>query len=106
MSETAENKKTNPAILQKVKLALRISYPDFDAELNDLIDAAIADLGIAGADGEKIVTTDVLTIRAICTFCKMSFGEPEEYERLKSSYDEQKAQLSMASGYTIWRRSE
>lgn len=101
-SETAENMQTNPAILQKVKLALRISYPDFDAELNDLIDAALADLGIAGANGENVVTTDALTIRAIITFCKLNFGEPEDYDRLKASYDEQKAQLRMATGYTIW----
>jgi hypothetical protein len=101
-----ETTQTNPVILQKVKLALRVSYPDFDSEINDLIDAALADLNLAGADGENIVTTDALTIRAICTYCKMHFGDPENYDRLKASYDEQKAQLSMASGYTVWRRSE
>jgi hypothetical protein len=32
----------------------------------------------------------------------MNFGEPEDYDRLKASYDEQKAQLSTATGYTHW----
>ena len=38
----------------------------------------------------------------IITYCKMSFGLPEDYDRLKRSYDEQKAQLSTATGYTDW----
>lgn len=102
MSETDENRGTSPAILQKVKKALRVSYSNFDDELNDLIDAAFADLGIAGANGEMIINTDPLTIRAVITYCKMNFGEPEDYDKLKASYDEQKAQLSMATGYTVW----
>lgn len=101
MSET-ENRGTSPALLQKVKKAIRSSYSVFDDELNDLIDAAFADLGIAGANGEKIVNTDPLTTQAVITYCKMKFGEPEDYDKLKASYDEQKAQLSMADGYTVW----
>ena len=45
---------------------------------------------------------DALVTRAIITYCKMSFGLPEDYDRLKKSYDEQKAQLSNATGYTDW----
>jgi hypothetical protein len=32
----------------------------------------------------------------------MNFGNPDNYDKLKSSYDEQKAQLSMTEGYTDW----
>jgi hypothetical protein len=39
---------------------------------------------------------------AIVTYCKLNFGEPDNYDKLKESYDEQKAQLSMADGYTVW----
>lgn len=91
-------------MLEKVKLALRITTTVFDSELNDLIDAAKVDLGIAGV--LVPVTTDsnldVIIQKAIITYCKLNFGEPDQYDRLKRSYDEQKAQLSMATGYTTW----
>ena len=87
-------------MLEKVKLALRITTDAFDMELNDLIKAAVQDLGIAGVDSDHGV--DEIITRAIITYCKLNFGEPDEYDRLKASYDEQKAQLSMATGYTTW----
>lgn len=93
-------------MLEKVKLALRISTDAFNDELNDLIGAAQLDLGIAGIDltqpAAAATPTDKLLIRAIITYCKLNFGSPDEYDRLKASYDEQKAQLSMATGYTDW----
>lgn len=85
-------------MLEKVKIALRISTNAFDSELTDLIAAALLDLGIAGVIVPE--TIDALVTRAVITFCKMSFGLPEDYDRLKASYDEQKAQLMTASGYT------
>lgn len=88
--------------LNKVKTALRISTATFDDELSDLCEAGLADLGIAGVDGERAVITDTLVLRAVITYCKINFGEPDEYERLKKSYDEQKAQLATATGWTIW----
>jgi len=88
--------------LAKVKLSMRITTDAFDDELNDLMNAALADLGIAGADGENVNITDPLVLRAVTTYCQMHFGLPDEYDRLKASYDEQKAQLSMATGYTNW----
>ena len=88
--------------LDKVKTAMRIVTSDFDEELTDLISAGLADLGIAGVDGELAVITNSLVRQAVITYCKMHFGEPDEYERLKTSYDEQKAQLSMSTGYTVW----
>lgn len=88
--------------LAKVKLALRITTDAFDSELTDLISAALIDLGLGGADGANVELTDALALRAVITYCKMHFGEPDEYERLKLSYDEQKAQMGMATGYTVW----
>jgi hypothetical protein len=88
--------------LDKIKTAMRIVTDDFDDELTDLASAGLADLGIAGVDGEKVIITDPLVRQAVITYCKMHFGEPDEYERLKTSYDEQKAQLSMHTGYTVW----
>ena len=87
-------------MLEKVKMALRITTDAFNDELNDLIDAAKLDLGIAGVVVPQ--TIDAICTRAVITYCKIHFGEPDDYDRLKASYDEQKAQLSMATGYTAW----
>ena len=87
-------------MLDKVKIALRITTDAFDDELSDLISAAALDLGIAGVIPDD--STDAIVTRAIITYCKMSFGLPEDYDKLKASYDEQKAQLSNATGYTDW----
>lgn len=91
-------------MLEKVKGALRITSDVFDNELNDLIDSARLDLGIAGVVVPITTDTDTDKIinQAIITYCKMNFGAPVDYDRLKKSYDEQKAQLSMSTGYTVW----
>lgn len=83
-------------MLDDVKLALRIKTDIFDTEINDLINAAMADLGIVGVENPN---TDPLIKRAIITYCRVNFGEPDDYERMKASYDEQKAQLITATGY-------
>ena len=88
------------ATLDKVKMGLRIKTTAYDEELTDLITAAQLDLGIAGVEVPS--TLDEIVTRAIITYCKMSFGLPEDYDRLKKSYDEQKAQLVTATGYTDW----
>ncbi len=88
------------ATLDKVKMGLRITTTAYDEELTDLIKAAQLDLGIAGVEVPS--TLDEIVTRAIITYCKMSFGLPEDYDRLKMSYDEQKAQLVTATGYTDW----
>ena len=74
-------------MLEKVKLALRITTDAFDSELNELIQAAVIDLDIAGIDSETGV--DPIVSRAIITYCKLNFGEQdrtEMYDRLKALY--------------------
>lgn len=85
-------------MLDKVKLALRISTTAFDSEITGLIDAAYADLKLCGIALYK--KEDPLIDRAVITYCKAHFGEPDQYDRLKAAYDEQKAQLQIATGYT------
>lgn len=86
-------------MLEKVKLALRIKTTAFDEEIQDLIAAALADLGIAGVIAPE---DDPLITRAVITYCKLNFGEPDNPERLQASYNEQKAQMQTATGYTNW----
>lgn len=98
-------------MLERVKLALLITGNDFDSELNDLIQAAAKDLGIAGVDTLVISTDtdDALLIRAVITYCGYQFelmhGSMDRSDAFKKSYDEQKAQMGMASGYTTWSNS-
>ena len=86
--------------LQAVKLALRVVTDAFDSELSDLIEAGLLDLARAGVTNND--TNDPLVRRAVITYCRLHFGQPDDFDRLKKSYDEQKAQMSMATGYTNW----
>lgn len=89
-------------LLDKTKVALRITVSAYDGELTDLINAAKLDLGIAGV--LLPTSLDAICERAIITYCKIHFSAltDGEFSRLKASYDEQKAQLTTATGYTAW----
>ena len=120
-------------MLEAVRLAMMISTTAYDTELTNLINAALADLVLAGVGGDVMfeitANTDTtglwtfpvfingqsfmfgidlscsaypLILRAVITYCRVHFGTPEDYDRLKASYDEQKAQMQMATGYTDW----
>lgn len=87
------------ALIDTCKMAMRVTTTAYDTEIQAYIDAAVLDLGIAGVEtGEQ----DPLVSKAIMTYVRMSFGAPANYDKLKASYDEQKAQLMNATGYTDW----
>lgn len=96
----AINTTVSTATMTAVKTALRISTNAYDSEITDLVKAAVDDMGLAGITNDS--QTDSLVLRAIVTYCRLNFGQPDDYDRLKASYDEQKAQLGMATGYTTW----
>lgn len=87
--------------LAEVKTALRVKTTAYDDEISSLMDSAMQDLGIAGVE---FSTVDDIVKTAVITYCKLRFWRvtDREYVNLKKSYDEQKAQLSMATGYTDW----
>lgn len=91
-------------MLEKVKLALRLSTADFDDEITDLIQAALIDLGIAGVVLPND-SSDPIIVDAVICYCKLNFGVLSDNNtgyRLKKAYDEKKAQLATATGYTNW----
>ena len=90
----------NDPTLTAVKMALRVTTDAFDSEITGLINAALKDMGLAGVTNDSL--SDALVLRAVITYCRLNFGQPDDYERLKASYDEQKAQMGMATGYTQW----
>lgn len=99
-------------MLNKCKTALRIKNTTaYDAEILDLIIAGIKDVQVTGAEfqwtvqkTEGIVTNvtikDPLASRAVVTYVRVNFGSPDDYDRLKKSYDEQKAQMRCNRNYT------
>lgn len=90
-------------MLDLIKKALRITTEAYNEELTQLINAALIDLGFGGAMSDVLVENyDPVVNQAVITYCKMSFGLPEDYDKLKKSYDEQKSQLGTATGYTNW----
>lgn len=102
-------------MLTEIKLALGKVKNDYDAELARLALAAVGDLGIVDVEAAGVnlsiaqdgtvtdssTITDQLLIRAIITYVRMNFKSPEDYDKLKRSYDEQKAQLITATGYGL-----
>lgn len=87
-------------LVNAAKLAARITTTAFDTQINSLLDAAMLDMGVAGVEVPE--TLDALVETAAITYFLMHFGDPDNYDRLKASYDEQKAQLVTCTGYTDW----
>ena len=72
-------------LLDKTKLALRVTVMNYDTDLSALIDEAKLDLGIAGVDLPAVL--DAIVERAIITYCKVHFSAltDGEWSRLKAS---------------------
>ena len=91
-----------PTLLTYTKAAMRITASSYEPELTRLIDAACADLGIAGITATSATAVlDPILMQAVITYVRANFGTPSDYDRLKASYDEQKAQLQSATGYGL-----
>lgn len=87
------------AALTAVKLALDVTVTDYDAEIGDLIDAALLDLQSSGVD-VSTMGNDKLVMQAVKTYCRMNFQSPADYDRLERSYAQQVVKLMHATGYT------
>lgn len=102
-------------MLKEAKRALRVTAALYDTEIANLLMAGASDLELAGvilpgtvtftigtddAVADTSTLTDPLCQRAIITYAAARFGNPPNYVQLKDSYDEQKAQLMHAIGYT------
>ena len=94
------------AQMDRIKTALRTTTTDeaLEQEITDIVNAFVIDAGIAGVSNQAL--DDPLVWMAAVTFVRLKFGSPDEYDRLKQAYDEQKAQMSMASGYTTWTAAQ
>ena len=84
------------AQMTRLKTALRTTTTDenLEQEISDLVNAFALDAKLAGITNEDL--DDPLVWMAAVTFVRLKFGSPDEYDRLKQAYDEQKAQISGA----------
>lgn len=88
-------------LLDDVKTALRVSGTALDTEIQDLIDAAKADLQLSGVHADKIIDPDPLIKRAVIVYCKAHFGwDNPEADRFAKSYDMLKQHLTLSTEYT------
>ena len=88
------------AFIDDVKKHLRISTDLLDVEVQDLIDAAKADLQLSGIPEQNVDETDPLIKRAIVVYCKANFGyDNPDADRLHASYDMLKKHLTLAGDY-------
>lgn len=85
-------------LLEEVRTAVRVSTTAYDGELSSLIEAAKIDIHQANVEVDE---DDPITRRAIVLYCRLYFGSPEDFNRLKEAYDEVKMQLGMATGYKV-----
>lgn len=89
------------ATLDDVKVALRVTVTDFDAELSDLIDAAKTDLALSGVAPAALAgEPDPLIKRAIILYCKSEFGlDNPDAERYMASYRSLETHLALSTEY-------
>lgn len=86
------------AILDDVKLALRVSNAAFDGEITDIIAAAKIDLTEAGAANTD--DTDSLVKRAIILYAKANFGMANpDMEKYQKAYDRLKITMALTADY-------
>lgn len=87
------------ALLDDIKVSLRIKTSAFDTEIIPIIDACKIDLGLAGVN--IIVETDPLIQRAVTLYTKANFGSNPDSEKYQRSYDLLKCSLAVAGDYNV-----
>jgi hypothetical protein len=85
------------ALIDDVKMSLRIKNAAYDTDIQDLIDACKVDLSISGV--EIIDEAEPLTTQAIKLYCKANFGYDENSDKFKQAYESLKVVMALSSDY-------
>ena len=89
------------AILDDVKISLRISSTAYNTEINDLIAACKADLSLSGVNTTD--DTDTLIKRCIMSYVKAYYGyNNPDSDRLKEAYESLKRHLALTETYAFY----
>lgn len=82
--------------LSDAKTRLRITSTAYDDEIDDLISAAMDDMGLVGVTPESVGSSSALVKQAIMTYVKANFGwDNPDRDRLMESYESMRNQLSL-----------
>ena len=82
-------------MLDKIKMSLRISSNDFDAELLTLLNACLSELRLNGVDVTNSQYEDLVQL-AVNNFCKTHFGCNEKADQYNKMYNSLKSYLMTA----------
>lgn len=85
-------------MLEKVKLALRVSGKAFDDEINDIIEAAKEDLYAGGVSEQAVDSGGAMINRAIVTYAKANYGMANpDSEKYYEAYVNMREKLAFSS---------
>ena len=88
-------------MLDKVKLALRLSGTALDGEVSAIADLRLVGINIPAEAGSSSKTLgDPLLDRAVVLYAKAEFGFNDDAERYRNAYDYLKCALSLTADYT------
>ena len=90
----------NEALLAKIKTSIRISHTALDEDVQDTIDACLADLRAHGITGPKAEETDPLIYNAIKLYVRaLEAAAPAEAAEWRGCYKDLRDSLKAAKGY-------
>ena len=85
-------------ILEKIKLAIRRNHDKLDSDLQDEIDACLADLRVCGV--VYATAEDPLILNAVKLYCRsLNTDDAAKAAEWRARYDSLKSCLMMAEGY-------
>lgn len=87
--------------LTSIRQYMRLTSTIHDSELEDLVNAARADLVLGGVLPAKAEDEqDPLIMRAVATYVKAEFGlDNDDSEKYRASYKEQRNGLALSDSY-------
>lgn len=92
-------------LVKAAKIAVRTTTDDVDltADIWDLIQAAFADLRVAGVENKPAEGEDYSPLykRAVILYCKANFGNNPDREKLQAAYESLKTYMSLDDDYRV-----
>lgn len=87
--------------LTSIRQYMRLTSTIHDSELEDLINAARADLVLGGVLADKAEDeSDPLIMRAVATYVKAEFGlDNDDADKYRASYSTQRNALTLSDSY-------